>query len=138
MPDLSVAPYGKKGANMKRSFDVGAGPSVGIEDAIDELQGLVDDEELDEALVTRVAWIRDWEDILLVGEPRKEWKRSEAADTITAVCAPKELARIIEAMKKLRVHLREAQQTQWDALTKYLVGCAKNGGTICLWYDPMG
>jgi len=136
--DLLVAPYRKGQAEIKKSFAVGVGPSRDIEDAVLSLRDLVEDEDLDEALVQRVAWMNDWEQIVLGGEPRKHWKREEAADTITAVCAPKELERILAAMKTLRLHVRESRLASWDEFTSFLHACAKNGGTVCLWYDPMG
>ena len=138
MADLAVAPYRKGGANMKKGFDVGAGPSRDIENVIRDLEDLVEDDVVDETLVRRVAWMSDWEDIVLGAEPRKHWKREEAADTITAVCAPKELERILAAMKTLRPHVEKTKLTSWDELTTFLRACAKDGGTVCLWYDPMG
>ncbi|MCX5743887.1 MAG: hypothetical protein NT062_15465 [Proteobacteria bacterium] len=136
--DLLVAPYRKGQADIKKSFALGVGPSREIEVAILALQDLVDEEDLDEALVQRVAWMNDWEEIVLGAEPRKHWKRVEAADTTIAVCAPKELERILAAMKTLRPHVRASRRASWDEFTVFLHACAKNGGSVCLWYDPMG
>ena len=138
MPDLAVAPYRRGHAEIKKGFDVGAGPSRDIEGAIQWLEDLVDDDKLDEALVRRVAWIQDWEEIVVGAEPRKNWTRQEAADTVTAICAPKELERILAAMKTLRPHIRQGLVASWDELTSFLRACAKNGGTVCLWYSPTG
>lgn len=133
------SPYQRGKAGIKKGFDVGAGLSHDVEDAIRELQGLVeDDDDLDEALVRRVAWMDDWEQIVVLPEPREHWTRKEAADTITAVCAPKELERILATMKAVRPHVSEQLLASWDELTSFLRACAKDGGTVCLWYDLMG
>src|SRR5215470_5556651 len=107
MSDLTVAPYRKGNAEITKGFDVGAGPSRDIEDAIGDLEELVADDVVNETLVRRVAWMNDWEQIVVGAKPRKHWTRKEAADTITAVCAPKELERILAAMKTLRPQVKK-------------------------------
>jgi hypothetical protein len=83
--------------------------------------------------------MEDWENILLPGgKPRPGWVVDDAGDTTTAVCAPKELAAIIQTMTTLRVHVPKRYQAAWDELATFLEGCAKGGGTVCLYYDPMG
>jgi hypothetical protein len=138
MPDLTVAPYRKGHVEITKGFDVGAGPSRDIEEAILSLEDLVEEDGLDEALVRRVAWMQDWEDLVALSEPREGWTLEEAGDTTTAVCAPKELERILAAMETLRPQIRKELVASWDELTAFLRACAKNGGTVCLWYDPMG
>jgi hypothetical protein len=138
MADLAVAPYRGGRAQLKKGFDVGAGPSRDVEDAIRSLETLVEDGDLDAALVRRVAWMSDWEEIVVGAEPRKHWARKEDGDTTTVVCAPKELERILSAMKVLRPHVRKSALASWDELISFLRACAKAGGTVCLWYSPTG
>jgi hypothetical protein len=138
MADLSVVPYRNGDLNMKRGFDIGAGPSRGVEAAVRVLEDLVEDGELDEESVRRVAWMQDWETIVLGEAPVAQWTREEHGDTIYAVCAPAELARILETMTELRAHVPAAHRKAWDELATFLEACANNGGTVSLYYDPLG
>jgi hypothetical protein len=139
MADLAVHAYRKKRIDMKDGFDIGAGPSRGVESAIAALEDLAGDGELDEDAVHRVAWMQDWENIVLPGgKPRSSWVVDDAGDTTTAVCDPKELAAIIATMATLRTNVPKKYQPAWDQLATFLKGCAKGGGTVCLYYDPMG
>lgn len=122
------------GADMKRSFDVGAGPSLGIDVEVRALRDLADDGDVDAELVDRVSFMEDWER-LVYGDAPDGWTREEGDDVITVVCDPAELGRILAAMKALRP--RVSNTRAWDALAAFLEGCAKRG-SICLWYDPLG
>jgi len=41
-------------------------------------------------------------------------------------------------MHELRMHVGRTDLAAWDKLTAFLDDCARRGGTVCLWYDPMG
>jgi hypothetical protein len=131
MSDVLVAPYREaSGVDIAGSFAIGAGPS--IDDAVLDLEELVEDKVVDEGRVACVAWMRDWEAVIF-GEPRKHWKRRQGGETIKAICAPKELERILASMQTLRPHVAEAHLASWDELATFLRACGKDGGTVCLW-----
>jgi hypothetical protein len=139
VPDLSVAPYRNGNLVMKDSFDVGAGPSFGLDRVWQTLADHAEDGEVDDVSVRSVSFMEDWEDI--VSGKRDGWRvesEDEESGTTTVVCAPAELARIRAAMTVLRPHVPAPNQAQWDKLTAFYAACSESGATICLWYDPMG
>jgi hypothetical protein len=136
--DLSVV-FCKKGRlDMQRSFDVGAGPSAGIEDLLRRLSDLVEDGEADASAVERASWLADWERILLSDETVPGWSR-DGIETVTALCERDELGRILAASEALRPAVAELGATaKWDAFVAFLTECHAQGGTIALWCDLEG
>jgi hypothetical protein len=135
MADLSVVPVRNGKMDMRGGFDIGAGPSVGVDDAVALLEDAAENGELDPVLVRRVAWMQNWEDILLGEQDVPGWARDSGDEVITAICDTDELASIIEATEKLAPKVELAS---WKELLAFLRSCAKKGGTIALYYDPCG
>jgi hypothetical protein len=135
MADLSVVPVRGGNLDMKSSFDVGAGPTNGLDDVIRSLDDRAREGELDADEVRRVGFFEDWENIVLGDERYDGWTRNEAGGVITATCDKAELAKIIAAMDALA---READTPRWAELTTFLRKAAEKGGTIALWYDAEG
>ena len=135
--DLSVV-FQKDGAlDMRRGFDVGAGPSAGVDEILRELDDRARDGELDPELVSTVSWLADWEQILLGDSERRGWSR-EGLDVVVGLCEREELERILAAMDALRPAVVEiGSASSWDALATFLRACHADG-SIALWCDLEG
>ncbi|AKF03615.1 hypothetical protein [Sandaracinus amylolyticus] len=137
--DLSVV-FQRDGAlDMRRGFDVGAGPSAGIDVILGALDDLARDGELDPEPLRTASWLAQWEEIVLGEGERRGWSR-EGVDPVVALCERAELARILSAMEALRpavVETMSAHVSSWDALSSFLRACHAEG-SIALWCDLAG
>ncbi|UJR83912.1 hypothetical protein [Sandaracinus amylolyticus] len=137
--DLSVVFHRDGALDMRRGFDVGAGPSAGVDVILRELDDRAREGELDPEQVRIASWLADWEEILLGDGERSGWSR-EGLDVIVGLCERTELERILAAMDALRPAVVESMPSRiasWDALSSFLRGCYAEG-SIALWCDLEG